>query len=284
MCRTTATPNCGTVLAGCRIRRHRADGFHYRPGRAGGSPGNWGRFTYTGYFAALDFGDGMVTSGTTIGVITQVEEFSGGEWTVIPPSEWSEQPYADAINPTMGVNPYTGAVIASPVPTLPGQLGQGLLFNEPGQTLTFGANPLSPVTAVDGWFYTDLQIEVDYDGVATGIGPVTGTIDSGGLGGGVTTGMLPSSLSDLKVGDTLPEGTQISVYSSDGQTLIYRTVVTSGADGPVPTVWQDDLGFNTGVIPFLQGPIHFSYLPVGDGFGPDSGTATFDYAPSALLR
>ena len=241
--------------------------------------GDWGKFTYTVYKTPLDFGNGMVTAGTLMGVITEVQESDGeGGWTKVDPKYWSRPRYADAINPTMGVNPYTGGTLSSPVPTLPGNLGQGLLLDEPRGDLTFGTNPSPTGTSVAGWFYTTLKVKLAYDGVETEANVVTSTIDSGGIGGGVTQGMLPSNLS-VEVGKYLPPGTTISVYTDEETpTLLYTTTVAEGeADGP--SVWEDSLGFNTGIIPFLQGPIYFSYQPAGGGVGPDSGTAVFDFAP-----
>jgi hypothetical protein len=237
---------------------------------------DWGRFTYAVYTPSLDFGNGMSTASTPIGVITKVEEEnSDGQWIDVPPSKWSEPQYA--VNPTMGVDPYTGYPISSPVSTLPAGLSQGLLFDEPAGQLTFGANPLTSGTPVAGWFYSTLAVSIQYGDDTTAVEPVTATIDSGGIGGGVTANMLPPNL-HVDVYQRLPVGTTIRVYTSDGQTLLYTTTVTEGeADGP--EVWPNNLSFNTGIIPFLQGPIYFSYLPVGKGFGTDSGTAVFNLTP-----
>lgn len=259
----------------------------------------WGRFTYTVHQAALDFGNGMVTAGTPIGVVTQVEVLEGTTWVTIPPDEWSDPKYAAELAPVMGVGPYTGFPIASPVRTLPGSLNEGLLIDGPlyppstsGQ-VSFGTNPLPVVTAVPGWFYTELAVEVSYfspkDCTAnpanciTGRQKVTATIDSGGLGGGLSPSMLPKVLSDLSVEDRLPVGTTISVYTADQQTLLYSTTVTEGDLRPVPEVWDPSLGFNTGILPFFLGPIYFSYTPTYTPVGPDNsfgGTTVFDYMPA----
>ena len=158
--------------------------------------------------------------------------------------------------------------------------------------LTFGANPLPPVNSVDGWFYTTaLMLEVTYDcdnkpkTCSTGIIPVTGTIDSGGLGGGVSPSMLPKTISP-SLGQPLPNGTTISVYQPDGKTLIYTTTVDSSNGMPLTEVWDPDLNFNTGIIPFFQGPIYFSYTPTYTPQGPPpnglgyGGTAEFDFRPA----
>ncbi len=96
--------------------------------------------------------------------------------------------------------------------------------------------------------------------------------------------MQPESITAL-VDQQLPNGTTISVYQPDGATLIYTTTVDSSNGMPVTEVWDTDLHFNTGIIPFFQGPIYFSYTPTytpqgpppnGTGYG---GTAVFDYNP-----
>lgn len=155
----------------------------------------------------------MVTAGTPIGVVDRIEELVNGTWTDVPQSEWAQAKYADALAPTMGVGPYTGYPIASPVPTLPGGLGQGLLIDEPAGQVAFGANPLSNSTSVPGWFYTMLTVKVTYDSVSTTTHGATATIDSGGIGGGVSASMLPSTITGLVDYDSLPVGTVIEAFT-----------------------------------------------------------------------
>lgn len=55
------------------------------------------------------------------------------------------------------------------------------------------------------------------------------------------------------------------------------------AESDSPELWPTSLGFNTGIIPFLQGPIYFSYTPAyvpnpDDFYG---GTAYFGLTPTA---
>lgn len=268
-----------------------------------GGYADWARFTYTVYEMSLDFGNGIQTAGTPVGVVNAVEELVDGTWVSVPRAKWSEDKYAVILpQPVLGVGPYTGYPVSSPIRSLPGGLGEGFLMNGPlsenGRVpadgavgeLTFGSNPLPAVTMVEGWFYTPyLLMEVSYDcgnkpaaECSTGIIPVTyGTIDSGGLGGGVSTDQLPKTIKVEPTND-LPDGTTISVYQPD-RTLIYTTTVDSSNGMPVSQVWQADLYFNTGIIPFFQGPIYFSYTPTytpgeqppaGSGYG---GTTYFDF-------
>lgn len=258
----------------------------------------WGRFYYEVHQATLDFGNGIVTAGTPIGVVYAAEELNKeGKWVPVPQDKWSEPKYAAALAPVMGVGPYTGDPISSPVRTLPGSLGQGVLFNglsisnPPGQ-LIFGADPLQGGTTVDGWFYTTLQIDVTYHNetdceddpsqCTTGKQSVTATIDSGGIGGGLSKSMLPQVFSDwgLKLNDPLPVGTEIAVYTADGETLLYTTTVTDNNPLPEPTIWDPSLGFNTGILPFFQRSMYFDYSPQGSGVGTGSGKTTFHLPPS----
>ena len=255
----------------------------------------WGRFYYEVHQATLDFGNGIVTAGTPIGVVYAAEELDKeGQWVPIPQDKWSEPKYAAELAPVMGVGPYTGDPLSSPVRTLPGSLGQGVLFNglsipNPVGRLVFGADPLPGGTTVDGWFYTTLQIDVTYKSEAdctddpsrctTGKQSVTATIDSGGIGGGLSKSMLPQVLSSWEVTDSLPVGTEIAVYTADGETLLYTTTVTADNQLPVPTVWVPSLGFNTGILPFFQRSLYFDYSPQGSGVGTGSGQTTFHLAP-----
>ncbi|EHB57981.1 PE-PGRS family protein [Mycolicibacterium rhodesiae JS60] len=242
--------------------------------------GDWGRFYYEKYNVPVDFGNGITTQSTTVGVYTKVEELQDGKWTDIPQWKWSEPKYAAALNATMGVcyglSGESGLV--SPVTTLPGVLGQGLLINQPAGQLVFGPNPLTGVGAVDNWYAATVGVQVGYNGVETDIQIVVDnvTIDSGGTGGNVMRVNLPSTLSGYTDGDYLPVGTTISVYTSDTKTLLYTMTISKGEyeNGYGPTVSSESTGMNTGIFPFLQGPIYFSYNADNSG-----GTATFDFSP-----
>ena len=248
--------------------------------------GDWGQFFYRVYAPTIDFGNGMVSQATPVGVFYEVK-INGIE---IKPEDWYK--YPAEIKPLIGVGPYTGYPISSPVRTLPASLGQGFLFNGQGLgtgELTFGVNPLPAVNSVPGWFYTSLSVKVSLvntdlgcptassPGCSTTIQQATNSvvIDSGGLGGGLASSYLPVKLTNFS--GNLPVGTTVELYSYDGTTLLYRTTVQDG-DQLVPSVWAANLGVNTGLIPFGQGPIYFNYTPDGYDGG---GTTVFDFAPSS---
>jgi hypothetical protein len=247
------------------------------PGRTGVMQyEDWGRFYYTEYEVPVDFGNGLITAPTNVGVITKVEESTdGGEsWTEIPQSEWADPKYD--INPTMGVCWGSTDGIHSPISDFPDGLNEGFLIDIPAGQLSFGPNPQPAVTSVQGWYNTTLVVQVSYEGVdADKVIHQNVTIDSGGTGGNVPYDALPSTLSDKSIGDYLPAGTTISLYTLDGTTLLYSATVTEEdrQDGNGPSVASQSTGFNTGIFPFLQGPIYFSYTP-------SEGTTTWDYAPT----
>ncbi|GFG77683.1 PecA family PE domain-processing aspartic protease [Mycobacterium paragordonae] len=235
---------------------------------------------YTVYKTPVDFGNGMLTQPTTMGVITAVEEYTNGHWVPVAQSDWSKPQYAISANMGVGVGGAVDQRLGSPLLDLPGVLNQGFLMNEPAGQLQFGPNPLTPVSSVSGgWYSTALGLQISYNGVTSNITPILyqgegyAVIDSGGLGGNYPHYTLPSTLSQLTVGDNLPVGTTISVYATDTQTLLYTETVTDTmkALGNQPYISAESDGANTGYYPFLQGPIYFSYSPTG------LGTAIWDY-------
>jgi hypothetical protein len=248
-------------------------------------------FTYQVYEMALDFGNGMLTAGTPVGVVISAQELVDGTWVDVPQSRWSEDKFAAVLDQAvMGVGPYTGYPVSSPVRALPGGLSEGLLVSGPFSPMngsagevTFGANPLPMGTEVAGSFYTNVAIDVTWNSVeyctadpaqcTTGIQQVTGTIDSGGLGGGLSKSMLPAIFSAWEVGDYLPPGTTISMYTpGPNGVLLYTTTVEADDAYPIPQVWDPSLFFNTGILPFFQGPIYFSYTPTYTPQDPVTGS------------
>jgi hypothetical protein len=230
-------------------------------------------FYYTKYETPVSFGNGLSTAPTTtIGVVTEVTE--NGSSTPIPTSEWTP---ANGINSVMGVCWGSDAGgLSSPIHDLPGGLSQGFLVNEPANQLAFGSNPLTPVSSVSNWYAATLDVQVSYEGQSqTQLITDNVIIDSGGLGGYVPNGVLPSTLSSLSAGDYLPNGTIISYYTSNGQTLLFTTTVEQSdwAAGNGPSVSTASEGASTGLAPFFQGPMYFSYTPA-------TGTLSFDYSPT----
>lgn len=78
---------------------------------------------------------------------------------------------------------------------------------------------------------------------------------------GAERGYLPSSLGIGQDSGSVPAGTTILVYASDGHTLQYSYTTTEANS---PTVISGDQ-MNTGNTPFAIGPVYISYSPSGDG-------------------
>ncbi|MGE2835339.1 PecA family PE domain-processing aspartic protease [Mycobacterium sp. SMC-4] len=102
----------------------------------------------------------------------------------------------------------------NPLTALPGLLGRGILIDERRNRAILGPNPYAARVTVDGSPISDLTVKIgDYDEY---VGQTW--LDTGGL-----LGTLPKSLIDGDNG--VPPGTLISVYTEDGETLLfsYRT-------------------------------------------------------------
>lgn len=206
-------------------------------------------YIYATFNAPVDLGNGIVTAPTSVDVVllSFPQTFSGY--------------FAPAgVHGVLGIGPNALGPGPSIVTTaLPGDLNQGVLINQPEGVMQFGPNPLPARISVAGAPISTLNVQFDNGPLV----PVTAIVDSGGV-----YGTVPSSV--LGTGQTsglLPAGTHVSVYTSDGQTLLY-SYTASGANGPIVTT---DTTMNTGNLPFALQPVYISYSPSG------VGTTTFDY-------
>ncbi|OBI46354.1 hypothetical protein A5706_29555 [Mycobacterium sp. E796] len=208
---------------------------------------------YTTYTTTVNFGNGIVTGPTTVAVVTSAfRTDSSGQYTV---------PLSD-IPAVMGVGVNVGHFPTSTVQALPGNLGQGVLVNDPmfapGGTLEFGPNPLPAVTSVSGAPTATLVLQITPPGGTPGA-PQTvypSAIDAGGQLGVIPQYLVPGSTA----GDPVPLGTTLTVYTGSGTELYQETFMTADA----PTV-EPTFNFNTGILPFYKYPIYISYSPSGFG-------------------
>jgi hypothetical protein len=204
-------------------------------------------YVYLTLPATVDFGSGIETTQTPVEAVlftfpTSLQNLFQPGYLSLPnflgPAE------ADGV---LGIGPHAVGPMApgTPVVTaaLPDGLNQGVLIDEPNHQLVFGPNPLTGGISVDGPVDANLQVSIN------GADPqsVSAIIDSGGV-----YGTLPSSLfGGTGGGDVLKPGTEISVYTSDGQPLYsYTTTATN-----TPVVTSGDT-MNTGYYPFSQQPIY----------------------------
>nr|WP_304441339.1 PecA family PE domain-processing aspartic protease [Mycobacterium sp. 852002-51057_SCH5723018] len=208
--------------------------------------------TFTTYNAPVNFGNGIITTPTTIGVITSVTQ--NGQ--TLPGSNGFAVMGVGTNAGTWHMN--SGSAPGPVIAALPGTLGQGVLFNEPGGYFQFGGNPLPSYASLPGAPITTLYVSI---GGGLLSGNVSSFIDSGGAFGAVPQQLLP--LSQIFNG-YVPAGDTISVYTANGGTLLYSQTV-AGAAPNLPQVVSNLDYFNTGVYPFTQTPIYLSYSPGGTG-------------------
>ena len=207
---------------------------------------------YDTYTTTVDLGNNIVTTPISVGVMVSAMQTNGNVTTNLPLS---------SLPGVLGVGPNGGPFHGHPVTqALPANLNVGELINEPAGVVEFGPNPLTPVASVTGAPHTaDLQVQI-------GNGPLQtvaeSLIDSGGKAGSVPSNLVPG----LPVGQNLPDGTTITVYTSGGQALYTETV------GGIYTPQVGNTGdpLNTGNYPFTLGPIYIDNTPVG-------GATIFDF-------
>ena len=201
-------------------------------------------YTYDTYTATVNFGNGIVTTPMSIGVMTS--ETIGGNPSPVALAVPKMGVGLDDIDVNMTTNVPIGAVTPiGPVQALPGVLSQGVLLNNPAGELQFGANPLPAYATVPGAPISDTL----YVSIAAGGTPGTpmnahGYIDSGGVYGGVPQSAMPTGQT---MDTTVPAGDIISVYTGDptsGETLLYTLTVADSNINVFPT------GFNSGIYPF----------------------------------
>ena len=154
----------------------------------------------------------------------------------------------------LGIGPnngYTGT--STIISALPGALNQGVLIDETTGQVTFGPNPMTPEISLPGSPFVETMVSIN-GGTPV---PVSTSIDSGGMYGALPPSLFPSA----GIGSQVPVGTVISVYTADGETLLY-SYTTTATNGPY--IWSDT-SMNSGYYPFSQDPIYIDYRPSGFG-------------------
>ena len=207
-------------------------------------------YDYNTYNATVDFGNGVTTVPTAVNVVS-------------PEDDAAFRNYFDSagVVGVLGIGANSvGPGPSHPATSLPGELSDGVLIYQDLGILVFGPNPLPARVTVPGTPNANLQIQVGNGSKV----PVNAIIDSGGVYGTMPSYIIGNS----QTSGNLPAGTKVSVYTNDGQTLLY-TYTTKGNSGP--TVITDTL-HNTGNEPFAQGPVYIDYSP-DNGIG----STIFDY-------
>lgn len=191
----------------------------------------------------MGFGDGLVTAPTAVAVLTptSVESFRN-YWAGIP---------IDGVWGTGPNNAFPGTSIV--FTALPGTLNQGLLIDGSGRQMVFGPNT-QPGVAVAGAPLASLLVQIN-DGPQVSVPDayIDSGFNNGYIGSSIYTGPTTPSR-------TVPAGTKITVYTSDGTVLYsYTTTATNG-----PAVRPGSV-FNTGYTPYLLAPIYNGASPSGIG-------------------
>jgi hypothetical protein len=199
-------------------------------------------FHYTTYVTTVDFGGGAVTAPTAVNVIDDADAAAFEEFL---------QPAGVVGILGVGANTYGPGPDGYNIPTtsLPGELSDGFLLYQGAflglfGVMVLGPNPLATRVSVPGAPDANVQVSVD-DGPKQDAYSI---MDSGGV-----YGTMPAYL--IGGGTSVPTGTKISVYTADGQTLLYS--YTTGLYNP-EVVGDGDL-MNTGYTPFQQGPVYINY-------------------------
>lgn len=200
-------------------------------------------FRYTTYVTTVDFGGGAVTAPTAVNIVDDADAAAFEEFL---------RPAQVVGILGVGANTYGPGPDGYTIPTtsLPGELSNGFLLYQGALlglfgVMVFGPNPLPTRVSVPGApdAYVTVSVNDGPKQIAYSI------IDSGGV-----YGTLPAYL--IGGASSVPSNTKISVYTADGQTLLY-SYNTIGANSP--TVVGDGALMNTGYIPFQQGPVYVNY-------------------------
>ncbi|MFZ1162796.1 PecA family PE domain-processing aspartic protease [Mycobacterium sp.] len=130
----------------------------------------------------------------------------------------------------------------------------GVTVDIPGKELIVGSDAPIIGTTVNGAPIASLYETVTNGGTVSGGSAVSDDVDSGGV-----YGTIPSSLAS----DVAP-GSVISVYTSEGGTLLYQYTVQSGE---LPTA-TSGTSIDSGVEPFLTHAIYINYADNTMTIGP----------------
>jgi len=200
-------------------------------------------FRYTTYVTTVDFGGGAVTAPTAVNIVDDADAAAFEEFL---------KPAGVVGILGVGANTYGPGPDGYTIPTasLPGELSDGFLLYQGALlglfgVMVFGPNPLPTRVSVPGAPDAYVTVSIN-DGPKQTANSI---IDSGGV-----YGTLPAYL--IGGANSVPTNTKISVYTADGQTLLY-SYYTIGSNSP--TVVDDGALMNTGYIPFQQGPVYINY-------------------------
>jgi len=232
-----------------------------------GLPANFGESGYSGGVDYLylvynnvpvDYGDGLTTSGPTDVAVFSWPTAAGS------PSSFEQFLSDDSSTGILGIGENTGGPGTSPFESLGGVT---IDISNPaagtGSLIVGGDNPFTGTATLSG--APSVVSWVSVDGAAPQ--QVINDLDSGGA-----TGALPQSLFTTSeynsTTDLVNPGTTISVYADQAETDLLYSYTVSADNDPFVVSGSD---MDSGIEPYLLGPINMSYSPAG------TGTTIFDY-------
>jgi hypothetical protein len=205
----------------------------------------------------VDYAGGLTTDGPV-----DVEVYS---WN---PSDITSYFTNDAFQEFLGGNSVQGILglgenTAGPT-TSPFESFGNVTINVPGHELIVGGDPVTSTATLSG-------APISGDWISINGGPaeeVANDIDSGGVTGTIPSDYL-STAEYNSTTDLVNPGTKIALYADKAETnLLYSYTVTADND---PIVVSPGTTMDSGVEPFLLGPISMEYSPAG------TGTTIFGY-------
>jgi hypothetical protein len=250
--------------------------------------GSYDVYDYHLYTTTVNFGNGIITEPVTVGVIYAVTPHTGTTtytWNGTAYVSPAGQSYSQTVPGVMGMGP--NAVVNNNdinpnrfvvTQELPSPLGQGVLIDATGNPyMEFGANPLQSHASVSGapspiggatitvGTRNDVSPFYYYDNGQTTGYPVI--FDTGGLGGSIPINVLPADHGYVLGNAVLPyPNTNVIVSDAAGDVLWNEYFYPQLAASIGPTiVGPADSILNTGLAPFLEEPIYFSYSPSSVG-------------------
>lgn len=204
----------------------------------------------------VDYGDGALT--TTGPVDVEFYSWEPGDFgSLFSNDAFQNFLSGNDVSGILGIGDNTAGPTTSPFESL-----GNVTIDIPGKELIVGGDPVSGTSLVGA------PISADYISIDGGpLQAVSNDIDSGGVTGTIPASLLTSSEYDSTTGLVNP-GTTIGVYADKGGTdLLYSYSVTAAND---PFVVSGST-MDSGVEPFLLGPISMTYSPSG------TGTTIFGY-------
>jgi hypothetical protein len=207
-------------------------------------------YVFLTYNTTVNIG-GLTTGPTTINV--PIFSFPTSISSLLSHPTFASYFAQDGVVGVLGLGENAGGPgSTTPNQYLPGDLGQGVLINEPAGTMTFGPPPtgLMQTGSVTGMPIGNIGISITGPGFSGTNYTVSATVDSGGVYGTIPSSIAPNG---LYVGDV------VTVYQAGTNNVLYTYTVGAGQG---PSVISSG-PMNTGFWAFNQHPVYIEYTASG---------------------